>query len=144
MNIMEIIHGVFAAYLHNTYINEAITAYGHYDLQSHHANLYRLAEEIIAHEDAVIDYCFPGSISINDITADQLKTFIRSRANMVLTDLGAQPLYTITSNPIADWFYKGANSLKFHDFFSAGTNQYRRGWSQEAFSRLPHIGAQHV
>ena len=141
---MEIIHGVFAAYLHNTYISECIDTYGHFNTDSHHADLYKLAEEVIAHEDAVIDYCFPNNAVINDITADQLKLFIRSRANMVLTDLGAQPLYTITNNPIADWFYKGANSLKFHDFFSAGTNQYRRGWSQEAFSRLPYLGANNV
>ena len=141
MNIMEVLHGVFATYLHNTYIAEYNANTGPFDITAHSRNVQRLTEEIIAHEDAVIDYCFQANAPINDITSDQLKQFIRSRANKVLTDLGLEPMYTIISNPIADWFYKGANSLKLHDFFKAGTNQYRRGWSAQAFTRLSYLEA---
>ena len=96
--------------------------------------------EIIRHEDSVIDYTFSGNIAINDITSAQLKVFIRSRANNALELLGLDPLYEEESdNPIASWFYKGANSIKMHDFFVAGTNQYRRSWQLDSFSRLPFM-----
>ena len=139
----EVLHGVFATYLHNTYIAEYSNYVAPFDMNTHELNVRRLTSEIIAHEDAVIDYCFQANAPINDITGEQLKQFIRSRANKVLNDLGMQPMYTIAANPIADWFYKGANSLKLHDFFKAGTNQYRRGWSAQAFSRLPYLEVQH-
>ena len=136
----EVIHGVFATYLHNTYIQEYTTANGYFPTEAHHDTIIQLARRVVAHEDAVIDYCFQAEKPINDITASQLKSFIRSRANQVLLDLGVKPIYNIESNPIATWFYKGANSIKIHDFFSSGTNQYRRGWSQDAFTRIPYLG----
>jgi ribonucleotide reductase beta subunit family protein with ferritin-like domain len=136
----EVIHGVFATYLHNVYIEEYPTVYGSFPLVEHEKAVRKLTEKIVAHEDSVIDYGFPGEAAINDITASQLKNFIRSRANQVLSDLGMEPLYEIKENPIADWFYKGANSIKVHDFFASGTNQYRRGWSLDGFSRKPFLG----
>jgi len=132
----EQLHGVFASYLHNTYVEEAGVNF--YWIE-HISNVQRLVEEVIAHEDAVINYLFEDTDSINDITADQLKAFIRSRANKVLIDLNISPYYTVENNPIADWFYKGASSIKMHDFFVSGTNSYRRGWSLDRLSRLPNI-----
>ena len=92
-------------------------------------------------QDAVIDYTFSGSISINDVSPDQLKVFIRSRANEVLGLLGLRSDYykDLEINPIADWFYKGTTSIKMHDFFVSGTSQYRRSWKMDSFSRLPFI-----
>ena len=103
-------------------------------------DVFKLVEEVIRHEDSVIDYIFSGVESINDITADQLKTFIRSRANDTLELLGYNPYFVLPdTNPIAEWFYQGANSIKMHDFFVSGTNQYRRSWQGDSFSRLPFI-----
>lgn len=135
----EQLHGVFAAYLHNTYIEEAIAHKKHYDLGGHQTDLLQLVREIIAHEDAVIDYLFEGVSTINDTTASQLKSFIRSRANKVLVDMNFEPYYTITDQLISDWFFQGANSIKIHDFFVTGTNSYRRGWSLDSFSRFPNL-----
>jgi len=138
----EILHGELAKLLHNTYIAEYNDTIGNFPLYKHHQDIIKLTNLIVAHEDSVIDYGFPGKAAINDITADQLKAFIRSRANNVLADLGVESCYffDVTYNPIAEWFYKGANSLKVHDFFSSGTNQYKRGWSLDGFSRLKYIG----
>lgn len=134
----EQLHGDFASYLFKTMIDE--------DSKTNTINKPLLKEqvlavlaEIITHEDAVIDYTFSGDIAINDITGPQLKTFIRSRANDVLALLGYEPIYTIEGNPIATWFYKGSKSIKTHDFFAGITNQYRRSWKLDSFSRLPHI-----
>jgi ribonucleotide reductase beta subunit family protein with ferritin-like domain len=136
----EVIHGVFAAYLHNTYIDEYKELHGTFNYEKHEKDLKKLTESIVAYEDAIIDYTFQANLPINDITANQLKLFIRSRANLVLSDLGYEPLYQVLENPIAEWFYKGANSIKLHDFFSAGSNQYKRSWSLTAFSRKPYLG----
>ncbi len=134
----EQLHGVFASYLHDTYIKE----YGPtFPLEEHTSNVMELAGEIVAHEDAVINYLYEDVDSINDITADQLKAFIRSRADQVLYDLGMPIMYNVQENPIADWFYKGTSSIKLHDFFISGTSSYRRGWSIDKLSRLPYMEA---
>ena len=132
----EQLHGVFASFLHNTYVEEAGATL---DYEEHIKLVQAVSTEIIAHEDAVINYLFAGSQSINDITAGQLKAFIRSRADQVFFDLNMPTIHNVTDNPIADWFYKGASSIKMHDFFVSGTNSYRRGWSLDRLSRLPHI-----
>ena len=135
----EVLHGMFAAYLHNTYWEE-YNAAGRPDIaKEHEHNVHTLIREIVAHEDAVIDYVYKDIKAINDITPAQLKAFVRSRADEVLSSLNISAMYGITSNPIADWFYKGAKSIKIHDFFVSGTNSYRRSWKTENLSRLPFI-----
>lgn len=133
----EVLHGVFASYLYKTYLEEYKEVFPFNEAEHKH-NLNELVEEIIKHEDAVIDYVFRDK-TINDINAEQLKVFIRNRANAVFVELGYKAPYQIPKDIIGEWFFKGANSIKMHDFFISGTNQYRRGWSQEAFSRLPHM-----
>ena len=132
----ETLHGVFAAYLHNTYISEHK---GNFPAQEHEANVHTVVREIIAHEDAVIDYVYKGVDEINDITPDQIKSFIRSRADLTLDGLGCDVLYDIQMDPISEWFYKGANSIKMHDFFISGTSSYRRSWKTNNLTRLPHM-----
>jgi len=138
----EQIHGAFASYLFKTYLREDKQYRGSINLSDLHLNILSVLQEIVAHEDAVIDYTFPGELAINDITGRQLKIFIRSRANDTLEMLGYKPFYILTDNPIASWFYKGTKSIKVHDFFAAGTNQYRRSWKFDNFSRLPHMEKQ--
>lgn len=139
----EQLHGVFAAYLHNTYVAEK-TANGEH-LPFHQEACRDVIHEIVRHEDAVIDYVYEGIPSINDITPEQLKVFIRSRANTLLAEMDFTPQYDISqqANPIASWFYRGIKSIKVHDFFSASTNQYRKNWKLDNFSRLPHIKETH-
>lgn len=135
----EVIHGNFASYLFKTYLYEDQIHDKEVDLIQLEEDIEELMDEIIAHEDSVIDYIFSGVDSINDISSAQLKTFIRSRANELLNMLGYNDQYELDENPIADWFYKGANSIKMHDFFVSGTNQYRRSWKLDDFSRIPHM-----
>lgn len=135
----EQLHGEFAAYLFN--VNRSETP--NFDSDTYLDKILLILAEVVAHEDAVIDYTFAGSTSINGITGEQLKQFIRSRANDVLELLGYSPFYEISSNPIADWFYRGSKSIKSHDFFAGITNQYSRSWQTESFTRLPLLGGSH-
>ena len=135
----ETLHGSAAAYFFKTVLAEDTAGNQDIDQVKLKKDINRLMREIIRHEDSVIDYTFTGDIAINDITGAQLKTFIRSRANDALELLGMEAPFDIEDNPIAEWFYKSANSIKMHDFFVAGTSQYRRSWKLDSFSRLPHI-----
>lgn len=137
----EQLHGKFAGYLFKTYLAEdRTTNTNKVNLAQLNTDISNVLTEIINHEDAVIDYTFKDEASINGITADQLKIFIRSRANEALSLLGYPPAFVIDKNPIATWFYKGSNGIKMHDFFVSGTSQYRRSWKTENFSRTPHLG----
>lgn len=135
----EQLHGMYAAYLHNTVVAQLHDA--GVKLAKHEGKCLDVLTEIVQHEDAVIDYVYDGIDSINDITANQLKTFIRVRANQLLQDMNFSEAFEIvaTDNTISKWFYKGMKSIKSHDFFSASTTQYRKNWSFDKFSRLPHI-----
>lgn len=132
----ETIHGNFAAYLFKTYLAEAGKRV---DKDKLFESILRVSTEIINHEDAVIDFTFGSTKSINDITPAQLKTFIRTRLNSVFEILGLPTVHIVENDVIAEWFYKGSSSIKIHDFFSGGTNQYRRNWKFDNFSRIPHI-----
>jgi len=130
----EQLHGVFAAYLHNTYLKEL-----GYVPEGHIEKCLMVINEIIKHEDAVIEYVYEGSASINDITPLQLETFIRSRANTLLDSMGMPKQFDLHEDKISTWFYKGLKSIKVHDFFSASTTQYRKNWKLDNFSRIPHM-----
>jgi ribonucleotide reductase beta subunit family protein with ferritin-like domain len=133
----EVLHGEFAAYLFNTYIDEMTDFDSNYDVKELQASIRAVVTEIIKHEDAVIDYLFKTKDKyINGINSVQLKQFIRHRANYVLNSIGMSNMYEITDNNIATWFYKGANAIKMHDFFVKGTNSYSRTWSEDSFTRL--------
>lgn len=136
----ETLHGNFAAYLYKTVLYEDSKGPKAIDRAKLAADIDKLLTEVIAHEDSVIDYVFSGDITINDISGQDLKTFIRTRANEVLHLLGYEDKFdNVDHNPIGDWFYKGTSSIKMHDFFVSGTSQYRRSWKLDSFSRLPHM-----
>lgn len=134
----ETIHGEFASYLFKTMLAEDTShTYNRDELK---ASILLVVNEVVRHESDMIDYSYAGHARITDVTPQQLKNFIMSRANKVMEMLGYEPIYTITENPIAAWFYKEATGIQMHDFFASNTSQYRRSWSLEGFSRLPFIG----
>lgn len=130
----EQLHGVYAAYLHNTYISEL----GGFP-EGHENKCRSILREIVNHEASVIEYVYGGIDSINDITAEQIEAFIMTRANTLLSDMGFEPEYNVEEDRISKWFYKGIKSIRVHDFFSASTTQYRKNWKIDSFSRLPHM-----
>ena len=135
----EQIHGITAAYLHNTYLEELKIAEPVWERTKHDNRVIKVLKDIVSHEDTMIDYIYSGQVAINSITGEQLKTFIRSRANNVANDLGIANIYDIEANPIAEWFYKGTKSIRMHDFFVTGTSQYSRNWEVDKFSILPFL-----
>jgi len=131
----EALHGVFASYLFNTYVAES----GKPIPAEVADTILAVATSIIDHEDSMIDYIFSNTESINSIRPQEMKLFIRSRTNSVFEMLNLPLPYQNTTNTVEEWFYRGINSIKSHDFFSGITNQYSKSWSMDNFSRLPHL-----
>lgn len=98
--------------------------------------LYKAAEDIVKHEDYIVDKMFSKG-PMKGITSSQLKKFVRSRVDICLENLGLPKLFKIypSENKIADWFYDNINSLKLHDFFNVSGGDYTNKWTEQHFLR---------
>lgn len=100
------------------------------DLALLEATAYKLAQTVREHEYAIVDMIFSKG-NIEGITDVQMKHFVDSRVNLVLRNLGFDNLYTVSYNPIADWFYDGINNYVSNDFFAGVGREYVRTWDEE-------------
>jgi len=128
----ENLHAEGGAWLFHTLLSELAKS------DSEKLSLYQQIDQValgvIQQEDNIIDNIFSGG-DIEGITADELKTFARSRVNICLTKLGMEPLFDMGErvNTIAGWFYDNINAITFHDFFDTTGNEYHRNWHSESF-----------
>jgi ribonucleotide reductase beta subunit family protein with ferritin-like domain len=124
----EAIHSDASAWLFRTYLEEnGLSASDFY------SDMQTLVGSVRESEHAVVDKIFEKG-RIDGITDVQMKHFIDSRINLVLKNLGFQPMFEVPYNPIADWFYDGINGYSYNDFFSGIGNQYVRDWDEGAFT----------
>lgn len=91
--------------------------------------LVKVAEEIYLHESRIVDMIFEKG-SMEGITSEDLKTFVKSRLNLCLENLRISPIFEVEENPIAEWFYDNINAVKFHDFFTGTGSEYNRNWDE--------------
>lgn len=127
----ENLHALAGAWLFNKLVEEMQLNSGErllLDIQ-----IQNVAQKIASHEDRIIDMIFEKG-EIEGIDAKDLRTFVRSRINICLDNLGVDKIFEIISNPIADTFYQGINSYQFHDFFTGVGSEYNRtGADEESF-----------
>ncbi|MFC6152293.1 ribonucleotide-diphosphate reductase subunit beta [Nocardioides yefusunii] len=97
------------------------------------ARVREVAEHLYAHEARIVEMLFAHG-PIPGITQDDLLTFVKSRVDMTLANMGMDPLFEVTENPIADWFYAGINGTQFHDFFQVTGNEYNRTIGETEFT----------
>lgn len=90
------------------------------------------AEHVYAHEVRIVEMLFTEG-PISGIEQVDLNTFVKSRVNMTLANMGIEPLFDIGDNPIAQWFYNGINGTQFHDFFQVTGNEYNRNIGETEF-----------
>lgn len=94
--------------------------------------IYEAAGQMLSHEERIIEMVFERG-RIEGITAHQLKLFVQSRIDLCLQQLGLEPAYRPTYNPIAKWFYKNIGGGQFHDFFQKVGSEYNRDWVESRF-----------
>lgn len=126
----ENLHSEAGAWLYRTLLKETDPLLS--ERQRLNESIYDAAEKIYAHECRIIELIFAKG-TIKGITAEDLKTFVASRINLCLQNLGLDPVMVVESNPIAEWFYDSINSLQFHDFFTGTGSEYQRNWSENRF-----------
>lgn len=90
------------------------------------------ARAIYEHESRIVDMIFEKG-EMEGITAEQMKVFIKSRVNLCLERLGLKPIFEVSNNIIADWFYDNINAVSLNDFFSGVGNSYNRDWDEHGF-----------
>ncbi len=94
--------------------------------------IIEIAKTIYLHEKEIIELTFSKG-TIEGITAHQIDNFVQSRINLCLGELGYDPIFEVTYNPIADTFYKAIGDFSSNDVFSGVGAEYHRGWNEEGF-----------
>ena len=94
------------------------------------------ARTIIAHEDAFIDLAFELG-GVEGLAADEVKSYIRYIADRRLGQLGLQPIYRMSQNPLP-WMDEMLNGVEHTNFFENRATEYSKaatkGTWAEAFS----------
>lgn len=104
------------------------------DVSKYEGDILRAAQQLYEHECEIVDMLFSKG-PITGITADDLKSFVKSRINQCLHELGVtRNLGKVDSNPIAEWFYDGINSYQFNDRFTGIGASYHRDWPEAGFT----------
>ncbi len=89
---------------------------------------------IVAHEDAFIDLAFEQG-SVEGLTADEVKSYIRYVADRRLVQLGLDPLFD-EANPLS-WLDEMLNAVEHTNFFENRATEYSKastiGTWEEAF-----------
>lgn len=124
----EALHSEATGWLFQQYIKEA-----NIDPADYEERVKAIAEKVYEHESRIIDKIFEEG-DIDGITKTQLDSFVKSRINICLRNIGYKNMYEITYNPIADYFYKSINGYSMNDFFVSVGNQYERSWTGEGFT----------
>lgn len=128
----EDLHGVISAEIINKHyeelgrpLNEDLVRVG---------KIYEAVNYAYEHECRIIDMAFIED-TLNGMTKEDFKAFVRYRLNIFLARIGLQPAFLDTETPIKDWFETNTYAYKMIDFFSSGLGmEYEMGWKEEDFA----------
>lgn len=119
----EALHAEADSWLFNTFCEEYKV-----DMKFLKKEILKVARECYKVEEKIIDNIFAKG-KIEGITDVQLKNFVQSRVNKKLKDIGLDPIYEVTYNPISRWFYKLINQIEMTDFFDRNPTSYNNDWN---------------
>ncbi len=132
----ENLHATGGAWLFNTVLDEYQATVATDKFEAERDELYErvrhVAQYVYAHEARIVEMLFAHG-PIPGIEREDLETFVKSRVDMTLANMRMQPLFDVTDNPIAEWFYSGINGTQFHDFFQVTGNEYNRNVGETEF-----------
>ena len=90
--------------------------------------VYCAAERVVELEDNFIDVCFEGA-DIPDLTADEVKEYIRYIADRRLLGLGMKAIFHSTENPLP-WLDQQLNAVEHANFFENRATEYAKSSTQ--------------
>lgn len=91
-----------------------------------------MAMKVYEHEAHIIDKIFSKG-PIEGLTKEDMKTFAKSRVDHCLNLLAMKPLFNVTNNVVAEWFYDSSNKVQINDRFTGIGSSYHRDWSAYEF-----------
>lgn len=94
--------------------------------------IIKASKKLKEHEYRIIEMIFEKG-PIVGVTEREMKSFVKSRINLCLNNLGIDAVFEVKNNTIAKWFYDNINMPTIHDFFVNLGSQYNRNWSEKAF-----------
>lgn len=92
------------------------------------ADIYNACETIISYEDAFIDLAFEMG-GVEGMEANDIKQYIRHIADRRLVQLGLQPMYHVSENPLP-WLDAMLNGMEHANFFESRATEYSRAATQ--------------
>ncbi|ATN92828.1 putative ribonucleotide-diphosphate reductase beta subunit [Pseudomonas phage PPSC2] len=97
--------------------------------------IYKAIQYAYEHECLIIDLAFLED-TLNGMTKDDFKNYIKVRLNVFATRLGLDEPFPGAESPITKWFDLGTDSYKMVDFFTPGMGmEYESGWDESGFIR---------
>ena len=120
----ETLHTISIIRLHNTFIEENPEIWD----ADYRADLLKICQEIIDHEDAFIDLAFAMG-DVDGLSADEVKLYIRYIADRRLRQLNLEPFYLIDKNPLP-WMDSMLNGLEHTNFFENRATEYSKAATQ--------------
>lgn len=124
----EALHSEASGWLFQQYAAEA-----ELNLEEYEEYFKEVADKVLDHEVAIIDKLFEKG-DIEGITKTQMVSFVKSRINLCMRNMGFNNIHKVDYNPVSDWFYKGINGYAMNDFFVSVGNQYQRNWTGKGFT----------
>lgn len=121
----ETLHSEFGCYLFRTFIEENPEIW----TDEFKKEIYQAARDTVSLEDSFIDKVFEKG-DIEGLTKDDLKDFIRHRANMQLGKLGLKQNWKNVKKEALkrmEWFDAIGAGVRLDDFFSVKPTDYSRG-----------------
>ena len=97
-----------------------------------YSDVVKSAKLLKEHEFRIVEMIFEKG-NIDGINEKDMKTFVKSRINLCLNNLGISSIYDIKDNPVGAWFYDNINMPTSHDFFVNLGSQYNRNYSEVEF-----------
>ncbi|MEK9594330.1 MAG: ribonucleotide-diphosphate reductase subunit beta [Rhodospirillaceae bacterium] len=94
--------------------------------------LYAACETVVHHEDAFIDLAFELG-GVEGLEAQEVKSYIRYIADRRLGQLGLQPMYRMTENPLP-WMDDMLNGVEHTNFFENRATEYSKAATQGSWS----------
>lgn len=91
-------------------------------------DIYLVCATIVEHEDAFIDLAFEQG-PVQGLTAEQVKNYIRYIADRRLVQLGLDPFFQSSSNPLP-WLDEMLNAVEHANFFENRATEYSRASTQ--------------
>ena len=90
--------------------------------------IYCAAERTVELEDAFIDICF-DKVTVPDLTAKEVKEYIRYIADRRLLGLGMKNIFKSTDNPLP-WIDMQVNAVEHTNFFENRATEYAKASTQ--------------